>query len=1075
MSEIVASRALGSRPVGHWSRANVAHARNRRSPVSFRTACREPSAMTVYYLDTLSAEDLLREGACLRSLARRLIGNDQEAEDLAQEGLARSLGRAFRSIDHCRGWLRLTVRNAAIESRRARGRASAREQGAARQEAVSSPEETALQLEAIELVAGALRSMPEPYKSTLTQLYVQERTPKEIARSRGIPLNTVHKQRQRGLQLMREELDARGESRGHWLLPCIALARAPRATGVASALTATTLGVLVLTACGLVALVFKVLLGEAPGPASTAVNQMIGVESAASEDLYVDRQGELRPQRSAAAHAVPTVRVVHAGTKEAVDGATVAYAALSGDGDAEIFVRRWLQLGRLEEEKAAEPHHFRTDASGTIQLDLVHDLGLVVAAHSGLFGYTIAARQETGVLEVQVYENRDLEVILQDGDGRAHEGIPVYLLALGYYGERLIEGRSDEQGRVKLPHGEYLSRSYGSSEPTQVDIIVDFPGLGWLRHPVDRLDSPINIRIDERLAYVDVRVVEAESGRPCEEEVHFDLCLSEAHDIVSFVALAGVARVAVPVGALIEANVVREKQQILASPVKCKVTAPNEIVTLELVVPPPPVVAVNKMTVAGRLVGEDGRALTERRVVAWTFPGSVGATTDADGRFAMQVSYRAPSDSSGLWLADDQDSRLIRLIELHPTSHDSTLELGDIAIGQEHSFVSGVVRTAQGVGVSGARVSWRGQFGDEYRCIEVHTDQDGAFDILTEKHDRPDGHLVVSHPGFGAVCRSTSVWGSSEVIVLPPERSFRGRVLLDPSVPHADVWVEANLIDEDVEWLSRNEPKGTLPPPSFVRVPLDVAGGFELRGIGEGDWFVSVRYYGREAFSMPWHVPAILYSGRLKIVGVEPQASVFDVLDLSRRYRRQRVSVVDTSGNPVGGATISVHGASKFGVFSYWAGECGSTDMIVECGARLTVEAEEYLRHSVDAWSAGRLQLESKPMLRFALSGPPPMLESGYSLLLWVRWSDESIVDQLPLLPETRTVTCPIRDDVSPQLNYLVRDESGSWDEVCGEISLAELQREQPILIDPPSPLALQAALDVLRAKRATIESGSND
>lgn len=151
----------------------------------------------------------------LRRLAYRLVREEGLAEDLVQETWRTWLERAPAGLSEPRAWMAKVLRNLAFNARRERERRSARELATARTESVEP--ETDGTLEAQARLVEALRTLEEPYRSTLVQRYYHDLAPKEIAERGGVPLDTVKSRLARGLAKLRADLDRRyGGDRGAW-------------------------------------------------------------------------------------------------------------------------------------------------------------------------------------------------------------------------------------------------------------------------------------------------------------------------------------------------------------------------------------------------------------------------------------------------------------------------------------------------------------------------------------------------------------------------------------------------------------------------------------------------------------------------------------------------------------------------------------------------------------------------------------------------------------------------------------------------------------------------------------------
>jgi len=165
---------------------------------------------------------LLAEGRWLSALARRLVRDGIEAEELAQDTLAHSLEHRPDSSLPLRGWL-ATVLRRRLGDRRRRARARAvREQLAAREEAQPSTLDVVAKAEQQRLLVETLLRLDEPYRTTVLLRFFEDLPPRAIAARLRVPVGTVHSRLQRALAELRATLD-RGQGRQRWLSALVPL------------------------------------------------------------------------------------------------------------------------------------------------------------------------------------------------------------------------------------------------------------------------------------------------------------------------------------------------------------------------------------------------------------------------------------------------------------------------------------------------------------------------------------------------------------------------------------------------------------------------------------------------------------------------------------------------------------------------------------------------------------------------------------------------------------------------------------------------------------------------------------
>lgn len=155
-----------------------------------------------------------RHGGAAFSLAYRIVGDRQTAEDVTQEALLsiwRSGARYDRARGSVRGWTLGIVRNRAIDAlRREAGRAPRLafdpEQALERQPAEGLTDAEALRREAARQLRGALSGLP-PEQSRVIQLaYFGGFSHSEIAQLLNEPLGTIKGRMRLGMEKIRAVL-----------------------------------------------------------------------------------------------------------------------------------------------------------------------------------------------------------------------------------------------------------------------------------------------------------------------------------------------------------------------------------------------------------------------------------------------------------------------------------------------------------------------------------------------------------------------------------------------------------------------------------------------------------------------------------------------------------------------------------------------------------------------------------------------------------------------------------------------------------------------------------------------------
>lgn len=203
-----------------------------------------PSAATL-------AASLLQHAGWARALARRLVHDEAQADDVVQRAWLAALQRAPQQAERARAWLGRVVRNLAWKERRSAVRRAAREaavapplasgRGDSAGEPPDSPPAIVAELEAQRLVVDALLALPDPYRETLVRRWYRDERPAAIAEAMAVPVRTVETRLARGLERLRAELTARRGAPRQWALLLLPLAGPlPLAVGGATAVGAAT-------------------------------------------------------------------------------------------------------------------------------------------------------------------------------------------------------------------------------------------------------------------------------------------------------------------------------------------------------------------------------------------------------------------------------------------------------------------------------------------------------------------------------------------------------------------------------------------------------------------------------------------------------------------------------------------------------------------------------------------------------------------------------------------------------------------------------------------------------------------
>ena len=300
---------------------------------------------------TIVPEELGSHQLYLRRLARRLVSNDHDADDLVQEVMLSALEHPPQHLIRFRGWLRVATIHAASRLFRRNSSRLRREERAANSEAVRS---TSDRFEEVDFHADLERRvlrLGEPYREVVAMRYLDDLPILEIAHRLERPTGTVRCQLKRGLDRLRSDMDRRYGSRRAWAALALGLPR--EATRVT----------LVSGAAGLVVLALgvgvAVLGGRLPGertvvPSSAPISTALAAEPIARHDAAARRT-----ERVALA-PLPALGALQ----------LVAFTAGSGEpvADLDVLVERVAGVDGALGASEGEPFWTRTDGNGARRL-----------------------------------------------------------------------------------------------------------------------------------------------------------------------------------------------------------------------------------------------------------------------------------------------------------------------------------------------------------------------------------------------------------------------------------------------------------------------------------------------------------------------------------------------------------------------------------------------------------------------------------------------------------------------------------------------------------------------------------
>ncbi len=200
-----------------------------------------------------TADLLMEHSGFLRGLARSLVRDEQQAEDVVQETYLAVLRKPPPPHVRLKAWLAGIARNLALRTVRRETRLKQREQRASeRESALPSSDDVVERLEIQQRLAAAVMSLDEPGRSAIVFRYFDGLTPTQIATLLKQPVRTIETRLRRARRRLRASLDTSYGSRATWqaaLVPVAGFGLESAAVGKAAG-TLTTTGTSTATGAG---------------------------------------------------------------------------------------------------------------------------------------------------------------------------------------------------------------------------------------------------------------------------------------------------------------------------------------------------------------------------------------------------------------------------------------------------------------------------------------------------------------------------------------------------------------------------------------------------------------------------------------------------------------------------------------------------------------------------------------------------------------------------------------------------------------------------------------------------------
>jgi RNA polymerase sigma-70 factor (ECF subfamily) len=151
---------------------------------------------------------LLENRAWVRALARRLLADENDVDDVEQETWAAALRSGPDEPRALRAWLGVVASRFALQRLRRRTRRARLEESAAGPERVErSPADVLAEADAHGHVVKAVLALEEPYRTTVLLRYFEGLAIADVARRMDVPLETVRTRLRRAHERLRESLE----------------------------------------------------------------------------------------------------------------------------------------------------------------------------------------------------------------------------------------------------------------------------------------------------------------------------------------------------------------------------------------------------------------------------------------------------------------------------------------------------------------------------------------------------------------------------------------------------------------------------------------------------------------------------------------------------------------------------------------------------------------------------------------------------------------------------------------------------------------------------------------------------
>ncbi len=466
-----------------------------------------------------SIERLLEHAGWLDELARRLVSDRHEADEIVQDTWIAALTHPPQRATNLRGWLARVARNLAVQRGRSDRARKLREQSTANQESSTADHDAVERARTLRRLVDAVLALDEPYRSTLVLHYFERLTITEVAARQSVPESTVRTRMWRAIGMLRERF--RHEDGDSWSFAFVALVSKHTASPhiVTSAAAAGTSGALIggiamATAWKVGASIAAVIvLGWALWPKHDD-SIVRGLDVARGPDPSVETlsvDGDTKPVARVAMEAPQPVGQVDASTASTApkpDRAALDVHMKWGDDGTPavgVVVSLW-QFG------APDPKHEQTahvtDADGAAHFDDVFPGSTSVQPDRCEGKLVKLAAGEKGACDLVIPDGIDVDVHVVDENATAVPRARIWVSAYGNDDQGQMIGTADASGRYRVrdlgpgrtlaalrddfgPSAQERIEAHAPGSRVDVELVMTTP-IGRVRGTVrDRSNAPI--------------------------------------------------------------------------------------------------------------------------------------------------------------------------------------------------------------------------------------------------------------------------------------------------------------------------------------------------------------------------------------------------------------------------------------------------------------------------------------------------------------------------------------------------------------------------------------------------------